>query len=61
MLAWRVDGELHGHSPAQTIGFVSDSMDVADRAADQRRSTQRAVVVSPDGLPPVRWWRRSRA
>jgi hypothetical protein len=38
MAAWRVDAELYGHTPSQTIGFVNALADVEDAEAQRRAS-----------------------
>jgi hypothetical protein len=34
--SWRVDGEIHGHSPSQVIGFTSAMADLADQEHERR-------------------------
>jgi len=50
---WRVDGELRGHSLAETCAWQALAEQLADERAD--RAARRSVVVSPD---LGRRWRR---
>jgi hypothetical protein len=46
--SWRVDSETNGHTPTQTIGFVSKLMDAADADAG-------IAVVSPPRRGLLAW------
>jgi hypothetical protein len=54
---WRVDGELHGHLPSETLQYLSDVADHADEIAERQRSGEDFVVAT--GEPRV-FWRRFR-
>jgi hypothetical protein len=54
---WRLDGELRGHSPQETLRYLSDCADFADELAARR--SMPAQFVSPDCEPrPITWLRR---
>ena len=55
--AWRLDGEINGHSFAQTVGYVSECMDLADDEAALRSLPN---VLSPHIERPS-WLRRKFA
>jgi hypothetical protein len=50
--SWRVDGELYGHTPSQTIQFVSALVDVADEQ-ERQRALPAFLVPTGRGEP---WW-----
>jgi hypothetical protein len=56
--AWKVDSELHGHSPSQVLGFWADVSDLADGVYDPRSHAK----LLPAGRKSRRWqvWRRRR-
>jgi hypothetical protein len=55
----RIDGELNGHTVAQSIAFVAELQDVADEQQSRQRALP-AGVISPDleprRLTTVRRW-----
>jgi hypothetical protein len=54
LAAWRVDGELNGHTVQQTLQFIDALQDV-----EEERPRLPLGVISPDGLEP-RWVSRLR-
>ena len=58
--AWRVDGELNGHSPAQVIGFASEMADL--EGAERVRFARRLGDITLGDVEPrlLAWWRRRR-
>lgn len=57
--AWRLDGELNGHSPAQVIGFVSEMSDLED-AEQAARSRRPNFITTPREPRRIGWFRRRR-
>jgi hypothetical protein len=55
--AWRIDGELHGHTVEQTLAYLADVADFEDQQAGRWRSLPDGVI-SPDCEP--RWLGRLR-
>lgn len=59
---WRLDAEIYGHSPAETIAYASALMDDEDR--QQRAGAGRMVLISPEVGPRPRrgllGWLRGR-
>jgi hypothetical protein len=53
-VAWALEAELYGHSPLETISYLS----WCDDYESQQRAMQSAPssVISPEVEP--RWWRR---
>jgi hypothetical protein len=51
MQAWRVHAELYGHTPQQTIAFVSDLQDLAERQAGLTAGAVPEFIVSPEVEP----------
>jgi hypothetical protein len=49
---WFIDSHLRGHSPAETIAYVSACMDAEDEAP--RRRVSPGFVVSADTDPSLR-------
>ncbi|MDQ1423670.1 MAG: hypothetical protein QOD72_1168, partial [Acidimicrobiaceae bacterium] len=57
--AWRIDGELRGHSPSETIRWASDMGDLDD--AERSHGSRSSFVISPPAEPRfVAWWRLRR-
>jgi hypothetical protein len=52
---WRVDGELHGHTVAETARYLSDSADHADEIAERRARGDDYVIATSEPF-----WRRFR-
>jgi hypothetical protein len=48
-MAWRADGEMYGHTPAQVIGFASETADLEDA---ERVSGSHHPGVHPAGVHP---------
>src|SRR3954447_19619267 len=48
--AWRVDGELHGHTPMQTIGFMRELADI--EVGTYRRGSRHATVLDAGPREP---------
>jgi hypothetical protein len=46
---WALDGELYGHTPAETIGYLAHCADYADEQAAVRSRSARepSFVISP--------------
>ena len=58
LAAWRVDAELHGHTPSQTIAFVSELEDIADERSRTLPPGFVPADCEPRWLTTVRRWFR---
>jgi hypothetical protein len=53
--SWRIAGEVEGHSPSETIRYLSDSADALDREQERERRGDGYVISPPRAR---RWWFR---
>jgi hypothetical protein len=56
--AWRIDGELHGHSPSETVAYLSDCADFEDERQGRYRYLPPGFVPGDPAEP--RWLGRLR-
>jgi hypothetical protein len=54
-IQWRIDAELHGHRPSETMKYLSDCADHKDQIAERRRRGDDYIIATSEPF-----WRRFR-